>query len=573
MIARVRMGAVFGAMSFVTACQGAPAVEVSTYTVKPTVDSDQQGNRRPDEAEVHRRGPLDPVPAPSFTPEPPENPDQFAALLSAVRHDAWEQIGLAARNLARADPGVWDVVKVELVRDREARKSDYRTVLDTIGGDVPNRYGHFARAWKKAHGYSVRLSEDWFEDLLALPSEKISSPMLAVYRDCVLQAALLRAASHVATADPSRAGDVVETLLDAAYIHHGTFRDEVGRAIVAIGTKAVPALVRASAKRGAEEASVRRRAEYALFNLDRLDQRDPQRALTRARPELGRYLELIDAYGMARLPQAAPALLALTDDPVARVREQARTAFLAFVVGDVGTTEQRTLRLLGGETTTRALLAAHRNVAAAAILDQLADAAPDLVEPRCSRYHRSGARDRHCEAQPERHTRAYFGWLDDQRRQRDAQALAAALNTKDPELAVQQLDALLASGTAPPEPAAVVETFVARAQSERDQGDPLRAAALLRKSAMLLRSDDPGLARRLRASALRLEAEAPDLPPSGRAMLLAAAGIADEPASASPDRVRPRSFFPMFASLLAVLACVTVLGGVAASPRRRARPQ
>ena len=39
--------------------------------------------------------------------------------------------------------------------------------------------------------------EDWFSDLLALPTGRVSRGLTKVYRDCVLQTALLRAAAMV----------------------------------------------------------------------------------------------------------------------------------------------------------------------------------------------------------------------------------------------------------------------------------------------------------------------------------------------------------------------------------------
>ena len=62
---------------------------------------------------------------------------------------------------------------------------------------MPNRYGHFELGWKRAHGFTVKLSEDWYGDLLALPPARVSKVFRGIYRDCVVTAALLRAAAQI----------------------------------------------------------------------------------------------------------------------------------------------------------------------------------------------------------------------------------------------------------------------------------------------------------------------------------------------------------------------------------------
>src|SRR5690606_37494423 len=134
--------------------------------------------------------------------------------------------------------------------------------------------GHFALAWKQAHGYGVKVSEDWLEDLLSLPRGKISVPLLPVYRDCILQTALLRAAQNLGQ-HPDLADEVVSALLDLAYAHQGTFRDEISRSLVAMGSEAMPALIEASAEANAPD----RQPALARFILDKMDRLHPRQAL------------------------------------------------------------------------------------------------------------------------------------------------------------------------------------------------------------------------------------------------------------------------------------------------------
>ncbi|MCH9688922.1 MAG: hypothetical protein K0V04_46240, partial [Deltaproteobacteria bacterium] len=134
---------------------------------------------------------------------PPTDAEQLASLINAVRTAPLDELGGPARRLAAASATVWPQVREALLADRKAPKGDYRALLDAIGGDVPNRYGYFARAWKKAHGFSVKLSTDWFEDLLMLPPGRISGGLRAVYRDTVIQVAMARAASAIGRDDPA----------------------------------------------------------------------------------------------------------------------------------------------------------------------------------------------------------------------------------------------------------------------------------------------------------------------------------------------------------------------------------
>src|SRR5690606_24621572 len=310
---------------------------------------------------------------------PPTDARQLQQLVEALRHAPLDEIGGPARRLAAAGPAVWPEIRAALLAERRAPRGDYRSLLDAIGGDVPNRYGHFARAWKKAHGYAVKLSEDWFEDLLLLPPGRISSGLRGVYRDCVLQTALLRAAAVVGREDPALTGEVVAALLDVAYAHGGLFRDEVGRAIVALGDEAVPHLLVESLEADADdrEDEAALRAAYARLQLDKMDRLHPQRATAAVRDDPRRLSLVLHAYATVRPGEAAAVLLDFADvgDPV--VRRAARAAFTAYVEGPPPQAERRTIRLLGGGTSTARAHLTHRQRAALAIRERMQAEVPE----------------------------------------------------------------------------------------------------------------------------------------------------------------------------------------------------
>jgi hypothetical protein len=475
---------------------------------------------------------------------PPTRADEFAALLAALERAPAGELAPIADALAQTPASLWPEVEAALLAERKARKADYKALLSLIGGDVPNRYGHFELGWKKAHGHTVKLSEDWYADLLALPAGRVGKALRGIYRDCVQTAALLRAASAIGC-DPARSEQVVEALLAAAYVHDGTFRDEVGRAIRRLGEPAIPALLRRSVPPPLpddEEAAVVvragvpfRRAEYARVQLDRMDRLHPRKAIAAVRDDPRLLADLLAAYGVARLDDAAAPLLEHVDAPIPRVRAAARAAFLAYVEGPPPRTEHRTVRLLGGRTGDGPARLNYRDFARLAIRERVAADHPDLLEPECRPITQAGTRDRACEAQSLRLATAYFARLEAHRRAREQAQVDAALAASDRAATVAILDALLAENPELEMRAQLVPTYEAAADEAEAAGDRRRAAGLLRKSAALLAAEDPGRSDRLRLRALLVEAEIDALAPEGRAMLLATAEALapDDPAVAA----------------------------------------
>jgi hypothetical protein len=454
--------------------------------------------------------------------EPPRGRRDVEALIRAVRSAPRDELEGPARRLAAADTRTWPELRTALLAKRTAPKGDYRSLLRVIGGDVPNRYGYFRLHWKRAHGHAVVLSEDWYEDLLAVPRSKVSRGLRKVYRDCVLQTAMLRAATAIGS-DPDLTADVVATLLDVAYLHRGTFRDEVGRAIRRIGDEAVPHLIRAAIdppkRRNDDDVEVKK-AAYARYQLDRMDRLHPTRAVAAVRQSPRLLADVLTAYGNARSGEAATVLLDHADAPSPRVRTAAGEAFLAYVTGPAPRAVQRTVRLLGGGTKkTRAYLS-YRQRAAIAIRERLEAEAPSLAEEPCDIRREDGTTDTHCEAQPQRHTAAYMTWLDERRRKREADLIEAALSETDATVTMELLDRLLTTSPQLEAGDRLVTFFSAAASSALAAGDPARAGQLLRKSARLAEREDSERARDLRVRALLAEAAAPGLDARGREMLL-----------------------------------------------------
>ncbi len=517
--------------------------------------------------------------APLPPPRPPENAVEFGAAIKVMRKGPVADLAIPANNLALAGAELWPEIKERLLAPRKGRKKDYRALLDRIGGDVPNRYGHFERSWKRAHGYDVRLSEDWFRDLLELAPSRIGRSFHSIYRDCVLESALLQAASKIAADTPKLADEVVATLLDAAYIHEGTFRDEVGRAIRRVGEPALPELIRRSLRPPIKRKDDRfsdpyRKAEYAEYQLDRLDRLQPRKAVAGVIETPHLLAAVLSAYGERRFPDAAEVLLDFVDAGLPRVRRAARDAFLAYVRGPAPASERKILRLLGGKTSSAKAGQTYRDAAAVAIRERLEEEASLLVEEPCKMVLPEGGRDEICARQPERHTHALLAFIDSRRAQEEETAVVAALDREVLSETIAALDRLLVVNPDRMADARVIDAYRRGAEAALADGQHRRAGQLLRKTAMLLTDRDPEGKRSLTIQALLAEAESDNLPPAGRAMLLttAEALAPEDPATLSAiaeirrQRLRPPSPSPLrLGGGLALLGALLLMLSVAGS--------
>jgi hypothetical protein len=468
----------------------------------------------------------------SYTPEPPLERSAFTAQVAALREGPIDEVGMITRNLAEAGPLLWPDIAALLLAEREHPKRAYTQVLAVIGGDVPNRYGHFDLHWKQAHGYDVRVSNDWFEDLLGVAPGRIMGPLRPVYRESLLTVALLRAASNIARAEPRRVGEIVPVLLDAAYVHDGTFRDEIGRAVDAIGDDAIPHLLRESVPPdGAEDGSIpERRAAYATHCLDRMDRLHPSSALEAVADDRMLLADVLDAYALVREGEAAPLILAWVDADAPGVRQAARKAFEAYVLGPTPQIRRKAIRLFNGETSTQRASLSYREHARLAIRAKLESVAPHLLEsePECELWLPGGLVEPNCERQPERLYHAYIELLDAGRRTRRDALVADALASDDGVAGAALLDTLLTDGSNPVEPDLIAPFYAEVATTLEVNGETARAAALLRKSAMLLADADPMRAQELTVDALLLEAQQDGIDDRGRQMLLATAATLDD---------------------------------------------
>jgi len=567
-------------------CSPAAEVEVSTRVGDP--DMVGQWLVEADPARLLAR--LSELPAaedvaldPSAEVVGPTTPEQLRAHIEALQTGPHKGVQAHARALAQTSSSLWPQIREHLLAPRKARKTDYIKLLSLIGGDVPNRYGHFERAWKRAHGYKVKLSEDWFEDLLALPSKRISRVFRGIYRDCLMSAALMQAASTIGREHPDQTKEVVDTLLAAAYVHEGTFRDEVGRALRGVGREALPTLVLRSIQpkvkkvRDTDPDPVELlQARYAEYQLDRMDRLHPQLALASVADNPRLLAQLVSAYRKRRPAEAAIHILELVDSPIPRVRHSAREALLAYVTGPAPKVKRKSLRLLGGQTTLAAAQLSYRGAVTLALDGFLSEHYPTIHVPLCELYDEQQNLDQECELQPQRLAHALIGHLDAVRRARQEQQVAQAQSSGDLRQSVEILDRLLA---ADPEfgrdgqRETIAGVYTRAADADYQAGDYDRAAQLLRKSAHLLTEQDPEKARTFQTQALLAEAKIAALPDQGRRMLLntaqqlvpndprVAEALADVEAEHTVDTLQPMWALSGIGLLAGGLWIVSLLGG------------
>lgn len=441
----------------------------------------------------------------------PSTEAELQRLFEVFAHAPIEDLGGPAGRLRAADPSLLEPLAARLLRPRTRPKSEYRTVLGLVGGDVPNRYGTFLLHWKKRHGHPVRVSEDWYRDLLALEPARVGRPLRPVLRDCIETVALAWAVANIGRTSPERADRATAILLDAAYVHFGTFRDEVGRALRSMGDAAVPTLVRASRPpegrpRNREQEIAHRKATYAQIQLDLLDRGHPGRVFAAFSDQPDALVRVVEAYADRKDPEAAASLVALVDHDDPRVRAAARKAVVAYVSGPPPTVRKREIRLLGGIVERRRAAVDHRTKMALGIEQKLEEVAPDGIEPPCELRRDDGTWDTACLGRPVRLARILFERLDAQRAARRRSVVAELREIAEPAARARAIDRALVEDPGLGEVPEFVDLLVADAR-EAGRDRPARAAVSLRRAAVFVGSADPDRSARLHALAGRLEAE------------------------------------------------------------------
>jgi len=174
---------------------------------------------------------------------------------------------------------------------------------------------------------------DWLSALAALDVSQ--EPLLANFpveevqkarAELLLKVALLRTLS---LAGQRGSREAVYPVFEQAFIRDGVLRDECGRMIRAMGSPAIPGLIRIYNNRSRANFKMRR---YASYQLDRMDRLRPSKAIASASDDLVR-ADIIHAYGEVLAIDAVEAILEQVEARSRRVRREARWAWLRYVDG------------------------------------------------------------------------------------------------------------------------------------------------------------------------------------------------------------------------------------------------
>lgn len=174
---------------------------------------------------------------------------------------------------------------------------------------------------------------DWLTQLALLDVSQ--EPLLAsiapdeahrARSELLLKVALLRALS---LAGQRGSREAVHPVFEQAFVRDGLLRDECGRNVRAMGSAAIPGLVRIYNNKSRANYKMRR---YASYQLDRMDRLRPSKAIAAASDDLIR-ADIIHAYGEVLAIDAVDAILEQVEARSRRVRREARWAWLRYVDG------------------------------------------------------------------------------------------------------------------------------------------------------------------------------------------------------------------------------------------------
>ena len=333
---------------------------------------------------------------------------------------------------------------------------------------------------------------DWLTALaeLDVKAEPLlaSSPIDEVQKaraELLLKVALLRTLSQ---AGQRGSRDAVYAVFEQAFVRDGLLRDECGRMVRAMGSPAIPGLIRIYNNRSKGNYKMRR---YASYQLDRMDRLRPSKAIAAASDDLVR-ADIIHAYGEVLAIDAVEAVLEQVEARSRRVRREARWAWLRYVDGPPPPPPPKRKRKLPGgkeETEEKEDYLTYRELATLAL----------------RRAHKSLFGQEPSDKLTARQlTDELFAFYDKQEEELFAKLFASAeahLQAGQPKLAVEEFGWILANQPDHPRRAEMAAAFrrygeQVADQAERSNDDSLRSQAVgwLRHS-VLLASTQPGVAK------------------------------------------------------------------------------
>jgi tetratricopeptide (TPR) repeat protein len=461
----------------------------------------------------------------------------------------------AARRIAAAPPDSLELLAARLRRPVPGETATFRALIHAIWGQYPNpEYpkgpGKDPPLWfvrpepkwvppprvpiqQKVQPRPQRPPKhdpeavDWLTALarLDLAADELTRdlPREEAHRargEALLRVALLRA---ISAAGQTGRREALHPLFEFAFVRDGLFRDECGRMVRAMGSYAVPALIRIYHDKTRGNARMRR---YASYQLDRMDRLRPSKAITTAPDDLTR-AEIIHAYGEARALDAVDAILRQVDANSHRVRREARWAWMRYVDGPPPPPSPKRKRKLPGgveEAEEKEDYLNYRELATLAVQKAVEEVTGHPPDPRLS------ARQL---------TDQLLAYYDQRREQQFAQLFDSAVAREqagDLQGAVDEFGWILANQPDHPRRREMAAAFLRLGQQLAEEGHGRREQAKVSRALGLLRQAlalDPGLpdARRVRAQIHFLDGR--------QAQLQGGDGVADFKLAVAADPAYP----------------------------------
>ena len=428
---------------------------------------------------------------------PPPSPAQLDALVARLHApDAADRLA-AGRAIATLPPSGFELYAERLLRPRTVAPETFRALILETWAQVPNpNYAKDGQLWthkpeppwkpppvKRGEKRPRRPPPhdpekvEWLQALAELDLD--GNPTLAALPDrvearaeAVEAVALMRALAATA-----REG-ALDPIFDFAFHLDGVFRDECGRTIRSMESRAIPGLVRRMHAKTKGLAAYRMR-RYASYQLDRMDRASPKKAIAGTLDDRLR-AEILHAYGEVRALDAVEAILEQTDASARRVRNEARWAWLRYVTGPPPPPPPKRKRKLPGgheESEEKEDYLDYREMAVLALGRTLAEIRGEEFDPE------------HPPATTEakRLTDELFAFYDGRRAAEWAGIFDGGMarsRAGDVAGAAADFDSILAHDPFYERRAEMADTFYALGESLLGK-DPARAAAVLRQAMVL----------------------------------------------------------------------------------------
>jgi hypothetical protein len=281
--------------------------------------------------------------------------------------------------------------------------------------------------------------------------------------------------------------DGMDPIFDFAFVLDGVMRDECGRTIRSMESRAIPGLIRRMHVAGKGIALYRQR-RYASYQLDRMDRASPLKAISGTADDRVR-AEILHAYGEVRAIEAVEAILGQVDASSRRVRNEARWAWLRYVTGPPPPEAPKRKRKLPGgraETEEKEDYLNYREMAVLALGRTLAEIRGEPFDPD----------EPPPTSEAKKLTDELFAWYDARRATSWSGLFDAAAGKEkagDLEGAVGDFQWILAHDPFYERRAEMAPVFVRFGESLLER-EPAQAALLLRQ-ALLLAPELPGAQR------------------------------------------------------------------------------